>query len=133
MLLRLAIAAAAIAAVALLAYLWRRPPSRLRRLNLSGLGVRGPAVVQFAMHSCAPCVSAEPDLRAAAEDAGVPYQRIDVGEDPDVARRYGIRRVPTIAVSGRGGKVVGVWTSLPSNGEIAESARRARQASRSNL
>lgn len=133
MLVRLAIAAAAIGFVALLAYLWRRPPSRLRRLNLSSLGVRGPAVVQFAMHSCAPCVAAEPGLRAAAEDAGVPYRRIDVGEEPDVARRYGIRRVPTIAVSGRGGKVVGVWTAVPSNGEIAESARRARQAAPSHL
>ena len=45
---------------------------------------------------------------------------------PEVAGRFGIRSVPTIVVTGPGGAVQGVWTSLPTNGEIAEAARRAK-------
>jgi hypothetical protein len=37
---------------------------------------------------------------------------VDIGERPEVARAFGIRRVPTIALTGPGGRVVGVWTGL---------------------
>lgn len=126
MIVRLAVATGAVIAVAGIWVLWRRPPRRLGRAELSGLGVRGPAVVQFTTRYCAPCKAAVPHLQAAADQSRVPFQQIDVGDHPEVARRYGIRSVPTIAVTGRGGRVLGVWTSLPPDGEIAAVARRAR-------
>lgn len=119
-----ALAIATVVVVALVA--WRRPPRRLTRVDLRGLGLAGPAIVQFSTRYCAPCRSAAPHLRAAAERAGVRYAQVDVGERPDAARRHGIRSVPTIAVAGPDGRVLGVWTALPANGEIAEAARRAR-------
>ncbi|HWC32142.1 MAG TPA: thioredoxin family protein, partial [Actinomycetota bacterium] len=113
-------------AVAALVWLWRRPPARLRRLDLSALGVREPAIVQFSAGSCSPCRAAAPKLRAAAAEAQVRYMQVDVGDDPEVARTYGIRTVPTIAVTGRGGRVIEVWTAVPDGDAVTGTARRAR-------
>lgn len=127
MLLRLGLAAAVFAVVALAVWLWRRPPRRLSGLDLSALGIREPAIVQFSSRYCTPCMEAEPTLRAEAERAGVRYEQIDVGESPDVARTYGIRTTPTIVVTARGGRVTDVWTALPENGALAAAVRRARR------
>lgn len=122
---RLALALLVFAIVAAALWMWRRPPRRLRRLDLASLGVREPAIVQFSSSSCSPCRAATPKLRAAALRAGMRYEQIDVGDRPDVARVYGIRTVPTIAVSGRGGRVVEVWTRLPADDVLDGVARRA--------
>ncbi len=116
MTLRLLLALAVFAVVGLAFFAWRRPPRRLGSSSLASIGIREPAVVQFTTATCAPCKVAAPKLRATAGRAGVPYHQVDVGERPDVARTYGIRRVPTIAVTGPGGRVLGVWTGL--TGEI---------------
>jgi thiol-disulfide isomerase/thioredoxin len=126
MTLRIAVAAG-ILLLMLGAYLvWKRPPRRLGRLDLAGLGIRGPAIVQFTTRSCAPCKAAAPRLQDGADQAGVPFRQIDVGERPEVARAYGIRTVPTIAVTGRGGRVMEVWTAVPPNGEVARAVHRVR-------
>jgi thiol-disulfide isomerase/thioredoxin len=122
---RLAIAAGVFLALAVAYWLWKRPPRRLGRSNLGSLGIREPAIVQFSTPDCAPCQKAEPRLREAATQTDIPYRRIDVANRPDVAREYGIRTVPTIVVTGRGGRVVGVWTTLPEDGQILDAARRA--------
>ncbi len=126
MLLRLAVAGGVVLLVLAALALWRRPPRRLNRVDLRQLGVPGPAIVQFSAAYCAPCRAAAPRLREVAERSEVPYVQVDVGERPEVARRHGIRTVPTIAVAGRDGRVFGVWTALPKNGEIADAALRAR-------
>lgn len=126
MILRLLIAAAILAAVAGAYLLWRRPPRRLVRSDLAGLGIRGPAVVQFTTRYCAPCKAAAPHLQWAADEARVPFRQVDVGRLPKVARAYGIRTVPTIAVTGRGGRVLEVWTALPPDGEVARVARQGQ-------
>jgi len=108
--------------------LWKRPPRRLVRLDLAGLGIRGPAIVQFTTKTCAPCKAAAPRLQDAADQARVPFRQIDVGQRPDVARACGIRTVPTIAVAGRNGRVTDVWTALPPNGEVAQAIQRAGAA-----
>jgi thiol-disulfide isomerase/thioredoxin len=102
--------------------LWRRPPGRLARADLGGVGIREPAIVQFTTPTCGPCRAAAPRLEAAADRSGVAFRQIDVGHRPDVARRYGIRTVPTIAVTGRGGRVLRVWTQLPEQDELLDAA-----------
>jgi thiol-disulfide isomerase/thioredoxin len=120
---RLFVAAVVLAALAGAYAAWRRPPRRLGTSSLSGIGIRSPSVVHFTMAGCGPCRVAAPHLRAAADRAAIPFHQIDVGHDPDVARSYGIRRVPTFAVTGRGGRVLGVWTELdPEIGRTALSA-----------
>jgi thiol-disulfide isomerase/thioredoxin len=125
---RLLLAAAVFAAVGGLVLAWRRPPRRLGSASLASIGIRDPAIVQFSTASCGPCKVAAPHLRAAADRAGIPYHQVDVGERPDVAQTYGIRRVPTIAVTGAGGRVIGVWTGL--SGEISQAALAASSISR---
>jgi thiol-disulfide isomerase/thioredoxin len=131
MLLRVGLAAAAFALLALAVWLWRRPPRRLVRadiLDLGALDLRGPAIVQFGTRTCAPCRAATPHLERAAREAELAYAQVDVGDRPEVARAYGIRTVPTIAVAGSDGRVHGVWTALPPAAELAAAARRAREA-----
>jgi thiol-disulfide isomerase/thioredoxin len=110
-------------AVLLVAYgalvLWRRPPRRLAGADLGGVGIREAAVVQFTTRTCGPCRAAAPHLREAAERAGIVYRQIDVGDRPDVARRFGIRTVPTVAVTGGDGRVRRAWTEVPDHGELA--------------
>lgn len=128
MLLRAALVVLVLLAVYVAYRAWRLPPRRLRRigrLDLQALGVRGPAILQFSTPACSPCKAAAPRLRAAADHMDVRFAQIDVAERPEVARRYGIRTVPTIAVVERGGGILGLWTSLPPNGEIADAVRLA--------
>ncbi len=122
--LRLLLAVGVIAALSLGALAWRRPPRRLGRATLAGIGVREPAIVQFTTPICSSCKAAVPQLREAADRAAVPFLQVDVAEQPDVARDLGVRRVPTIAVTGLGGEVVGVWTTV--SAEISSAAARAR-------
>ena len=122
--LRVLVAIGVIALLSLGALAWRRPPRRLGRSTLAAIGVREPAIVQFTSPICASCKAAVPHLRAAADRAAVPFLQVDVGERPDVARALGVRRVPTIAVTGRRGEVVGVWTSLSE--EISAAAQRVQ-------
>jgi hypothetical protein len=67
-------------------------------------------------------MAAVPYLEAAADRTGVAFRQIDVGDRPDVARRFGIRTVPTIALTGRGGRVLRVWTEVPDQGELTDTA-----------
>jgi thiol-disulfide isomerase/thioredoxin len=130
--IKLVVLVAVFLAVALVYVAWRRPPRmRGRRLDLADLGVRGPAIIQFTTRYCALCRAAAPKLHEAAVNEAVAYAHVDVGERPEVARAYGIRTVPTIAVAGADGRVHGVWTGLPADGEVADAARRARKALRS--
>ena len=64
--------------------------------------------------------------RGTGELEGVRYEQVDVGERPEIARRYGVRTVPTIVVAGASGDVLGTWTRVPPNGELASAAQRAR-------
>jgi thiol-disulfide isomerase/thioredoxin len=122
--IRILIALLVLGGLALAAAAWRRPPRRLARASLEPLGVREPAIVQFTSPTCGPCKAAAPKLRSAAQDASVSFLQVDVVERPDVARAFGVRRVPTIAVTGAGGEVLGVWSEL--SAEIGEAAARAR-------
>ena len=128
MLVRLLIAAVVVAGSFATYALWKRPPRKLERLTLADLGVSGPAIVQFSTRNCAPCHMARPKLIETAARASMEYVQIELDERPEVAHRYGIRTVPTIVVTGPRGRVLGVWTRLPDNGEILETAKRARVA-----
>jgi thiol-disulfide isomerase/thioredoxin len=125
MAIRLAIAGGALSALTGAYLLWKRPPGRLVALDLDELGVRGPALVQFTTKYCAPCRAARPELEAAADRAAIRYSQIDVGERPELARRYGVRTVPTIVVASKSGRVLGKWTTVPHDGEISAAAVRA--------
>ena len=131
MLLRILVPLAILAVLGGAYVLWRRPPRRLagRRLDLQDLRVTGPAIIQFKTRYCASCRASAPGLHETAVDEAVTYAQVDVGERPEIARAYSIRTVPTVVVTDGEGRVIGVWTGVPLNGEVAQAARRARAAS----
>lgn len=128
MLVRALIAVAAVAAAYGLYRWWARPPRWRGRLDLPWLGVPGPAVILFSTPTCGPCKAVAPALREAAGRNGVAYAEVDVAGRPEVAGRYRIRTVPTVAVAAEGGEVLGVWTRTPALEEVDEAAGRARAA-----
>jgi hypothetical protein len=94
--LRILVAVAIVAAVALAYVMRRRPPRRLAKgspatwRSRAGIGrVRG-----------MPAVPGGASTPEGCRTARMPYLQIDVGVKPEVARTYGIRSVPTVAVTG---------------------------------
>jgi thiol-disulfide isomerase/thioredoxin len=60
-------------------------------------GCRRPKVLAFTASWCAPCQRAKPTL-IQIQAAGVDVKIIDIDARPDLARQYGITRVPTFIV-----------------------------------
>lgn len=56
-----------------------------------------PRLLDLGSHSCTPCQMMVPELDAVSEDytGVVSVDFIDVNENPDAARSYGIRLIPT--------------------------------------
>ena len=72
-----------------------------------------PVLVDFGGKWCGPCKVLAPIVEKIAADHGgkLKVVAVDVDDSPAVARRYGIRGVPTVAVFKDGkesGKIVGV-------------------------
>ncbi|TWU47485.1 Thioredoxin [Rubripirellula tenax] len=61
-------------------------------------------LIDFSSSRCMPCQAMKPVL-AELERRGVPVRHVDVGAEPNVASRYGIRQTPTFVVLS-GGKEV---------------------------
>jgi len=72
-----------------------------------------PVLVDFGGKWCGPCKVLAPIVeKIAAENSGkLKVVTVDVDDSPEVARRYGIRGVPTVAVFKAGkesGKILGL-------------------------
>ncbi len=57
-----------------------------------------PAIIDFYATWCAPCKQLAPTLKALAAEYGdeIYIYKVDVDKEPDVARAYGIRSVPSL-------------------------------------
>ena len=69
---------------------------RIERIEPADLGLRGfgrPAAVVFSHPLCTDCRR----LLATLSQSGSPYFTIDVRDQPDLARKYGVALVPTLA------------------------------------
>jgi len=64
-----------------------------------------PKVIAFTATWCDPCKAAKPYL-VQVEAAGVEVQIVDIDENPDMARQYGVTSVPTFFVYVCGRKTV---------------------------
>ena len=80
-----------------------RNHDRIDPADLNGFAGAERSVVQFTHPICSECQEWDERLSA---DVATPYVRIDVREQPSLARKYGIAVVPTIFVVGRDGAVL---------------------------
>jgi thiol-disulfide isomerase/thioredoxin len=76
-------------------------------------------LLQFATATCAPCRQLRQlCAEIAAATAGVRHVEIDADRDLDVARAFGVWRVPTLVVLDRAGQVAWRAVGVPRRGEL---------------
>lgn len=90
------------------------------RFDLSDVSAedRSPVLVEFTSPYCHECEAAMPLLKAAALVHDASFQLIDAKVRPDLAGKYGIRRVPTILVVDLKGAVKASWLGTPPETEL---------------
>ncbi len=95
----------------------RRSSSPLARLDPVELGLAGSgvAVVAFSSPYCAPCRAWEAELTA----GGIEFAKVDVGERPELASRWGISETPLVlAVHVDDGRVLASYGHEPQPDQI---------------
>lgn len=58
--------------------------------------VQGDAVVDFHASWCAPCRMVSPVLQKIESESDLVILKVDIDENPDLARRYGVMSIPTM-------------------------------------
>ena len=104
-------------------------PVALDTANFDGV-IRGerPVVTDFWTAWCGPCRAFAPIFAAeAAQQRNVIFAKVDTEANPELAARYAIRSIPTLAVFARGEIVQRISGALPA----AEFARWLQQATAS--
>ena len=107
--------------------LWRRRTDG--RMRVAGADTLGAAdlsaplgdratLVQFSTEFCAPCRAARRVLSEAAGTPGVVHVEVDAAARLDLARRFDVRRTPTLLVLDGGGRVVRRASGVPTAADV---------------
>lgn len=130
MIVRLAIVLGVVALVALLTLWWRRREGRFAEahgafdradLGLSRRERPSAVLVDFFADWCSPCRTVEQRAQKVAAEVGdVRVVKIDADERMDLAKRYEVRRVPTLFVADGDLRIVWRASGVPSEESITK-------------
>jgi thiol-disulfide isomerase/thioredoxin len=107
------------------------PDDRLSADELATLGApRGvPVLLQFTAPGCVPCRASWQVLEdVSTRRDGVVLHAIDVADAPDVARRHGVLRAPTVFVIAADGRVTARASGVPDAGDLDAALAQAALA-----
>ena len=90
----------------------------------SGLAGQDIVLLDFTAGYCAPCQQMMPLLQSMEQD-GYPIQKIDITDQPELSRRFGVDRIPTLVLLVEG-KEVKRFIGLTGEDELRREMRIAR-------
>ena len=99
----------------------RRSAPRAVRPGELGLPTDRVGVVAFSSARCHACQR----WHAALAEAGVPLVTVDVGDRPDLPRRYGVAATPLVLATAPDGRVIEAYTGEPPPEAVDRLARLA--------
>jgi len=84
-----------------------------------------PTLVDFYADWCGPCKMMSPIIDETKKDlgSGATILKIDIDKNTDVARKYGIRSIPTLVLF-KEGEIVWRQSGVPSKSLIVESVKK---------
>ena len=84
-----------------------------------------PTLVDFYAIWCSPCKMMSPIIDETKKDlgSGATILKIDIDKNTDVARKYGIRSIPTLVLF-KEGEIVWRQSGVPSKSLIVESVKK---------
>ena len=74
-------------------------------------------LIYFSANWCGPCKMVGPTLEKVSQQ-GIPVQKIDVDQDPELVSKYGVRNIPTILKVDNNGVVLGTLIGVNSEDTI---------------
>ena len=74
-------------------------------------------LIYFSANWCGPCKMVGPTLEKVSQQ-GIPVQKIDVDQDPELVSKYGVRNIPAILKVDNNGVVLGTLIGVNSEDTI---------------
>ena len=74
-------------------------------------------LIYFSANWCGPCKMVGPTLEKVSQQ-GIPVQKIDVDQNPELVSKYGVRNIPTILKVDSNGVILGTLIGVNSEDTI---------------